>query len=74
MAFMSFAETKKFVNMQNDVKKYNSEYIRLDSAYTETNSELNMCKSKLKSVLQHKTEKELMEDVDAYYAKDYIPD
>jgi hypothetical protein len=34
MAFMSFAETKKFVNMQNDVKKYNSEYIRLDSAYT----------------------------------------
>jgi hypothetical protein len=33
-----------------------------------------MCKSKLKSVLQHKTEKELMEDVDAYYAKDYIPD
>lgn len=77
LGMMLLLQSKKTDDTKSDLNECrNSNYQceEMLKVYENTSRELSICKDKLRGVLNYKTEKELLEDEDAWAAKDYNPD
>lgn len=70
---LGYTETKMILKLKRQINSCEKSNDFLNKMYSECSSELDLCKDKLKGVLNDKNEKDLTEDIDVYTAKDYHP-